>query len=58
MGGLQDLAHVEMMKPITKFATSVPSTERIADFIGMAAREALTQIVRSVVSKFRAMCST
>lgn len=40
MGGLQDLAHVDMMRPITKFATSVPSTERIADFIGMAAREA------------------
>src|SRR5476649_2524118 len=40
MGGLQDLAHVDMMKPITKFATSVPSTERIADFIAMAAREA------------------
>src|SRR5580692_1512263 len=27
MGGLQDLAHVDMMRPITKFATSVPSTE-------------------------------
>src|SRR5476649_102278 len=40
MGGLQDLAHVDMMRPITKFATSVPSTERVADFIAMAAREA------------------
>jgi len=29
-----------MLKPITKFATSVPTTERIADFIAMAAREA------------------
>jgi acetolactate synthase-1/2/3 large subunit len=40
MGGLQDLPHVEMMKPITKFATTVPSTERVADFVGMAYREA------------------
>jgi acetolactate synthase-1/2/3 large subunit len=40
MGGLQNLAHVDMMKPITKFATSVPTTERVADFIAMAAREA------------------
>ena len=40
MGGLQDLAHVDMMRPITKFATSVPSTERVADFVSMAAREA------------------
>jgi len=39
MGGLQDLPHVEMLRPITKFATSVPSTERIADFVGMAFRE-------------------
>src|ERR1700691_6785242 len=34
MGGLQNLTHVAMMRPITKFATTVPSTERIADFIG------------------------
>lgn len=40
MGGLQNLAHVDMMKPITKFATSVPTTERVADFIAMASREA------------------
>ena len=39
MGSLQDLPHVEMMKPITKFASGVFSTERIADMISMAARE-------------------
>jgi acetolactate synthase I/II/III large subunit len=39
MGGLQDLPHVEMMRPITKFASSVMSTERVADFVTMAARE-------------------
>jgi acetolactate synthase-1/2/3 large subunit len=40
MGSLQDLPHVDMMTPITKFAASVPATERIADMIAMAAREA------------------
>ena len=39
MGSLQDLPHVDMMRPITKFAASVRSTERVADMIGMAARE-------------------
>ncbi|MBV8210177.1 MAG: thiamine pyrophosphate-binding protein [Burkholderiaceae bacterium] len=40
MGGLQDLPHVDMMRPITKFASTVMSTERVADMIAMAAREA------------------
>lgn len=40
MGGLQDLAHVDMMRPITKFASTVPDTTRVADFVTMAAREA------------------
>jgi acetolactate synthase I/II/III large subunit len=40
MGGLQDLPHVDILRPITKFATSVPTTERAADFVAMAAREA------------------
>ena len=39
MGSLQDLPHVDMMTPITKFAATVPSTERIADLVAMAARE-------------------
>ncbi|MEO3431838.1 thiamine pyrophosphate-binding protein [Inquilinus sp. CAU 1745] len=39
MGSLQDLPHVDMMRPITKFAESVRSTERVADMISMAARE-------------------
>lgn len=38
-GGLQDLPHVDMMRPITKFASTVMSTERIADMVSMAARE-------------------
>lgn len=40
MGSLQDLPHVEMLRPITKFAASAPTTERIADFMSMAFREA------------------
>src|SRR5689334_13890774 len=39
MGSLQDLNHVDMMKPITKFAAGVRSTERVADMVSMAARE-------------------
>ena len=40
MGSLQDLPHVDLMAPITKFSVGVPATERIADLISMAAREA------------------
>jgi acetolactate synthase-1/2/3 large subunit len=39
MGSLQDLPHVDIMRPITKFSAGVRSTERIADMIAMAARE-------------------
>src|ERR1041384_7325177 len=41
MGSLQDLPHVDMMTPITKFAAGVPHTERVADLVSMAFREAL-----------------
>jgi acetolactate synthase-1/2/3 large subunit len=39
MGSLQDLPHVDILSPITKFAASVRSTERVADMIAMAVRE-------------------
>jgi thiamine pyrophosphate-dependent acetolactate synthase large subunit-like protein len=39
MGSLQDLPHVDMMAPITKFAATVPSTARAADLVSMAFRE-------------------
>jgi acetolactate synthase-1/2/3 large subunit len=39
MGSLQDLPHVDIMAPITKFSAGVRSTERVADMISMAARE-------------------
>src|SRR5271170_3111858 len=38
-GGLQELPHVDMMKPITKFAAQVASTERCADMVSIAIRE-------------------
>jgi acetolactate synthase-1/2/3 large subunit len=41
-GGLQELPHVDMMKPITKFAAQVASTERCADMVSIAFREAYT----------------
>ncbi len=39
MGSLQDLPHVDIAAPMTKFSASVRSTERIADMVAMAARE-------------------
>ena len=39
-GSLQDLPHVDLMAPITKFSAGVRSTERIADMVAMAVREA------------------
>jgi acetolactate synthase-1/2/3 large subunit len=41
MGSLQDLPHVDILQPITKFAATVPSTERVADMVSMALRECL-----------------
>ncbi len=41
MGSLQDLPHVDMMAPITKFAATVPNTARVADMVSMAFRECL-----------------
>jgi len=39
MGSLQDLPHVDMMQPITKFAATVHTTDRVADMVSMAFRE-------------------
>jgi len=39
MGSLQDLPHVDMMTPISKFAATVPHTARVADMVSMAFRE-------------------
>lgn len=40
MGSLQELDHVNLMKPITKFAGTVYHTERIPEMLGMAFRQA------------------
>ena len=40
MGSLQELDHVSIMKPITKFASTVPHTDRIPELMSMAFREA------------------
>ena len=39
MGSLSGLPHVDMILPITKFASGVFSTERVDDMISVAARE-------------------
>lgn len=39
-GGLQELNHVDLMKPITKFSCTVLETERIPDVMSIALREA------------------
>ncbi len=39
-GGLQELDHVSLMRPITKFAAAVYDTPRIPELISMAFREA------------------
>jgi acetolactate synthase-1/2/3 large subunit len=44
MGSLQDLPHVDMMRPITKFSAGVRSTERVADMVSMAIREAFNGV--------------
>ena len=42
MGSLQDMNHVELMRPITKWAVSVPEGRRLAEFVSMAFRIATT----------------
>lgn len=41
MGSLQDLPHVDILQPITKFAATVPHTARVADMVSMAFRECM-----------------
>jgi len=44
MGGLQDMAHVDLMRPITKWAVSVPHARRLGDYIQTAFRVATTNV--------------
>ncbi len=38
MGSLQDMNHVELMRPITKWSVAVPSTDRLAEYVDSAFR--------------------
>lgn len=40
MGSLQDMNHVELMRPITKWATAVPEGRRLPEYVSMAFRAA------------------
>ncbi|HZP43996.1 MAG TPA: thiamine pyrophosphate-binding protein [Candidatus Binatia bacterium] len=44
MGGLQDMDHVSLMRPITKWSVSVPSTERLGEYVASAFRVATTNV--------------
>ncbi len=44
MGSLQDMNHVELMRPITKWAVSVPEGRRLGEYVSMAFRVATTGI--------------
>lgn len=43
-GSLQDMDHVELMKPITKWAAMVGSTKRLGEYVQMAFRHAMTGV--------------
>lgn len=44
MGSLQDMNHVELMRPITKWSVAVPEGKRLAEYVSMAFRIATTGI--------------
>ncbi|MFZ5476268.1 MAG: thiamine pyrophosphate-binding protein [Myxococcota bacterium] len=44
MGSLQEMDHVTLMRPITKWSATVPETRRIPDFLAMAFRKATTGV--------------
>lgn len=44
MGSLQDMNHVELMRPITKWSVSVPSTDRLQEYIDSAFRIAQSNV--------------
>jgi len=44
MGSLQDMNHVELMRPITKWAVSVPTAKRLGEYVAAAFRKATTNV--------------
>ncbi len=43
-GSLQDMDHVELMRPITKWSATVPTTKRLGEYVEMAFRHAMTGV--------------
>ena len=43
-GSLQDMNHVDLMRPITKWARAVPEARRLAEYVSMAFRIATTGV--------------
>ena len=46
---MQELDHVSIMKPITKFAATVPHTQRIPEIISMALEQRLQRAGQAVL---------
>jgi acetolactate synthase-1/2/3 large subunit len=44
MGSLQDMNHVELMRPITKWSVSVPEARRLGEYVSTAFRKATTNV--------------
>jgi acetolactate synthase-1/2/3 large subunit len=44
MGSLQDMNHVELMRPITKWAATVPESRRLGEYVATAFRKATTNV--------------
>src|SRR3954470_22869595 len=44
MGSLQDMNHIELMRPITKWSVAVPSTDRIQEYVDAAFRIAQANV--------------
>ena len=44
MGSLQDMDHVELMEPITKWAARVTETRRLPEYLAIAFRKAMTGV--------------
>lgn len=42
MGSLQDMNHVELMRPITKWSVAIPEGRRLPEYVSMAFRTATT----------------
>jgi acetolactate synthase-1/2/3 large subunit len=43
-GALQEMNHVELLAPVTKWSAQIPSTERIPEYLAMAFRRAVTGV--------------